>query len=115
MCKAVEPPQLIDGYFKSDGSLTKKSEQLLANKMPLQGESGDLERQFSYAVSGNSLTVGSSMIYAAIQQFGGKKSQFPNLWSDIPARPFLPITPDGALYADEENWIVDSIRQYIQG
>jgi hypothetical protein len=43
VCKAVEPPQLIDGYFKSDGSLTKKSEQLLASKMPLHGESGDLE------------------------------------------------------------------------
>lgn len=71
--------------------------------MPLQGESGDLERQFSYVVSGNSRTVGSSTIYAAIQQFGSKKSQFPNLWSDIPARPFLPNSPDGALFADAEN------------
>jgi phage virion morphogenesis protein len=27
--------------------------------------------------------------YAAMMQFGGSKSQFPNLWGDIPARPFL--------------------------
>jgi phage gpG-like protein len=104
------------GYFKKDGSLTKKSQQLVANKRPLQGESGDLERQFSsLVVSGNTLLVGSSMIYAAMQQFGGTKSQFPNLWGDIPARPFLPITPDGGLYPDEENLIVDGLCRYIQG
>jgi len=27
--------------------------------------------------------------YARMMQFGGKRSQFPNLWGDIPARPFL--------------------------
>jgi phage gpG-like protein len=104
------------GYFKKDGSLTKKSEQLLATKRPLQGESGDLERQFStLVVGGTTLLLGSSMIYAAMQQFGGSKAQFPNLWGDIPARPFLPITSDGAVYPAEEAMIVERIQQYIQG
>jgi len=34
------------------------------------------------------------MEYAAMMQFGGTKSEFPNLWGDIPARPFLGISED---------------------
>jgi phage gpG-like protein len=104
------------GFSGKTGKITAKGQTLAAGKRPLQGESGDLERQFSsLVVSGNTLLVGSTMIYAAMQQFGGTKGQFPNLWGDIPARPFLPITPDGGLYAEEENLIVESVRQYLVG
>jgi phage gpG-like protein len=50
-----------------------------------------------------------------MQQFGGTKAQFPNLWGDIPARPFLPITADGALYPAEESLIVDTLQRYLAG
>jgi phage gpG-like protein len=103
------------GFSGKTGKLTKKGQALAVGKRPLQGESGDLERQFStLVVGGNTLLLG-SMIYAVMQQFGGTKAQFPNLWGDIPARPFLPITPDGALYPEEESRIVDGLTQYIRG
>jgi len=102
------------GYFKKDGSLTKKSQDLLAGKKPLIGESGDLARQIDYALTGNSVTVTANPVYAAIQQFGGKKSQFPHLWGDIPARPFMPVTTSGQLYPDDEHAILAIINAHLQ-
>ena len=102
------------GFSGKTGKITAKGQTLAISKRPLQGESGDLERQFSSLVaSGDTLLVGSSMIYAAMEQFGGTKAQFPNLWGDIPARPFLPIMADGSLYPDEELRIIEQIRQYL--
>lgn len=60
---------------------------------PLFGPSGSLSTQFSYHAKPESLEFGSPMIYAAMQQFGGTKAQFPNLWGNIPARPFLGVSP----------------------
>lgn len=59
-------------------------------------DEGTLAEQLSYAVTGNQLEVGSSMEYAAMQQFGGTKSEFPHLWGDIPARPFLGVSESDA-------------------
>jgi phage gpG-like protein len=101
------------GYFKKDGSLSKKSQTLLENKRPLHGEGGSLAQQFHVSTDADSVTVGSSMKYAAMQQYGGKKSAFPNLWGDIPARPFLPVMPDGSLYPQEERLIIDALRDYL--
>jgi phage gpG-like protein len=102
------------GLSKKTGKILAKGQKLAMNKRPLQGQTGDLARQFSSRVlSGSSLFVGSSMIYAAMQQYGGTKSQFPKLWGDIPARPFFPIRADGTLYPQEEAKIVDRLRQYL--
>ena len=102
------------GFSDKTGKILAKGRALAINKRPLQGESGDLAQQFNKLVaSGNTLLVGSTMIYAAMQQFGGTKAQFPNLWGDIPARPFLPIMSDGTLYPDEESRIVATIRAYL--
>lgn len=104
------------GYSKKTGNLLKKGELLQASKRPLHGKSGteDLASRIFANVNGNALTVGSSPIYAAMQQFGGKKSEFPNLWGDIPARPFLPVTQDGHLYPDEVRSILDVINAQLQ-
>lgn len=59
-------------------------------------DQGSLSEQISYAVSGNQLEIVSAMEYAAMQQFGGTKSEFPHLWGDIPARPFLGISDSDA-------------------
>lgn len=70
---------------------------------------GTLMDQINYQLSGNeTLEVGSPTDYAAMQQFGGTKAQFPNLWGDIPARPFIGISD-----ADEEK-IIDTFNQYLQ-
>lgn len=75
---------------------------------PLIGKTGVLAGDIHYAVDGSGLQVGSLMEYAAMQQFGGKKSKFPSLWGDIPARPFLGISE-----ADEQ-MILDTVNDYLQ-
>lgn len=99
---------------KKNGDLNKKGLQAVGSKKPLIGPSHDLERQIFWAVEGgDSLSIIASPVYAAIQQFGGKKSQFSHLWGDIPARPFLPIKEDGTLYPDEEKHVLDAINAYL--
>ncbi|MGX2039883.1 phage virion morphogenesis protein [Methylocaldum sp. MU1018] len=64
---------------------------------PLIGETGLLSTEIHYDAGPTRVMVGSNKEYAAMQQFGGKKSEFPHLWGDIPARPFV-----GVSKADEE-------------
>ena len=100
--------------FNKEGRLNKRGATLVASKKPLQGLTGDLARQFHILVTQDSVTVSNSMIYAAMQQFGGKKSEFPKLWGDIPPRPFFPITPGGDLYPQESDLIVAQLVEYIE-
>ncbi|SDB51107.1 phage virion morphogenesis protein [Pseudomonas sp. NFACC13-1] len=39
--------------------------------------------------------VGSNKPYAAMMQFGGDQADFPQLWGDIPGRPYLPMDAEG--------------------
>lgn len=102
------------GGFGKKG-INKKGQGLAMGKKPLIGESHDLARQFHVQADRASVTVANSAIYAAMQQFGGKKSAFPNLWGDIPARPFLPIKQNGELYPAERTQILDAINDYLAG
>jgi len=62
---------------------------------PLTGETGILMDTINYYPVGNdTLEIGSPMGYAAMQQFGGTKGEFPHLWGDIPDRPFLGVSED---------------------
>lgn len=81
--------------FTKSGAVSARGQRALAGKKPLIGESKSLSRQFFPSVNSNSVDVRSSMIYAAMHQFGGKKSEFPHLWGDIPARPFFPDSDRG--------------------
>lgn len=107
--------RLGKSYRKKDGSLNAKGGKVISSKRPLIGESHDLERQIFPAVQGSVLTVTSSPVYAAIQQLGGRKSEFPHLWGDIPARPFLPVQPDGSLYESERVLVLEAINDYLMG
>lgn len=103
------------GGFGKKGKLGAKGQKLAIGKRPLQGLSGSLANQIYSAVTGNGgdLVIGSTMRYAAMQQFGGTRSQFPNLWGNIPARPFFPIMADGTLSPSEEELILERLRQYL--
>ena len=72
---------------------------------------GTLMDMIKAEVHGNVLEVGSPMEYAAMQQFGGEKSEFPNLWGDIPARPFLGISDadEKAILKIVEDHLLDSL------
>lgn len=101
------------GYYLKDGTLSTKSQNLLMSKKPLIGESRSLSNQFHVKADGNSVTIGNSMIYAAIQQFGGQAGRGKKV--TIPARPFLPIRENGFLYADEQAKIMQTLNRYLAG
>jgi len=91
---------------------TPNSETTLARKKgdkPLIGEFKSLSTEFNYSVQGNALEFGSPMKYAAMQQFGGSKSEFPNLWGDIPARPFIGVS------SDDKDKIMEILREHLAG
>lgn len=70
--------------------LTKKGRTLLANARILR-DSGALQDTIRYQLTadGQGVAVGTNRVYGAMQQFGGTTAQWPHLWGDIPARPFL--------------------------
>lgn len=95
---------------KRDGTHAKKTQAKIAGKKPLTGETRALATTINYQVQGgNTVGIGSPMVYAAMMNFGGKKSDFPHLWGDIPGRKFL-----GASEADKTN-IADLVRSYMLG
>ena len=75
---------------------------------PLVGETGLLSTEIAPDPGPTYVRVGSTKKYAAMQQFGGKKSEFPHLWGDIPARPFV-----GVSKADEEE-ILAIVLDHLQ-
>jgi len=60
----------------------------------LEGETNELSKQFSYSAASDSVEWGSLMVYAAMQNFGGTKAEFPHLWGDIPGREFIGLSDD---------------------
>lgn len=98
------------GNYKKDGSLSKKGAARLAGKKPLIGESRELSRSIRKQMVGDSVVeVGTNLVYGAMQQFGGTKAEFPHLWGDIPARPFLGISDADAAAIERE------IEDYLAG
>lgn len=80
------------GNYNKSGALSKKGSARAGSKKPLIGESGRLSNEIHRQITGNVLEIGSSLEYAAMQQFGGTRAEFPHLWGDIPARPFLGLS-----------------------
>lgn len=96
---ATNEKSTIDMYnrmFASSGS-----------KKPLIGESRELSSDISWQLTDRGVEIGSPTPYSNMQQFGGTKAQWPHLWGDIPARPYL-----GLSEADEQN-ILDIIARYL--
>ena len=92
---AVTLDRLVGGanMRKKDGTLNKRGEQRQANKRPLIGETRLLSTEIHSVVSTSGVTVGSNKVQAAMMQFGGTREDFPHLWGDIPARPFVGVSP----------------------
>lgn len=101
------------GGFGKNGKITKRGQGLAMNKRPLQGESGDLARENHWQANSNELIVGNSMIYAAIQHAGGQAGRGHKV--TIPARPFMPITPNNQLYPSEQALVVGMLQRFIAG
>lgn len=83
---------------------------------PLFGPSGALSQQIHYQATATSLEWGSSLIYAATQQYGASKGAFGTTsrggaipWGNIPARPFVGLSSGDGLA------IVETIEDWLSG
>lgn len=101
------------GYEDKAGRVAARGSAAVVSKKPLIGEGKSLSTQIHYRTEGHTLFVGSPQVYAAMQQFGGEKAEFPNLWGDIPARPFLGISDSDA--EGMERTAVDYLAQLANG
>lgn len=72
-------------------------------------DSDTLRGTLAYQLGGDELLFGSNLEYAAMMQFGGTKEQWPHLWGDIPARPFIGIS------ADDEAEILAILSEHLSG
>lgn len=91
--------------------INKKGQALAMSKKPLIGESRDLSRQFYMYADQVAVTVGNSMLYSAIHQFGGQAGKGKK--TNIPARPFLPIMDTGRLYDGELALIIEQLNAFL--
>lgn len=72
-------------------------------------DGGNLQQQFAKnIIGGHTLEIFNTLEYAAMQQFGGTKAEFPHLWGDIPARPFM------GLSGEDEDAVLTIIRDHLQ-
>ena len=71
---------------------------------------GTLRNSITYSVDNDFVDIGTNDKRAAMLNFGGTKAQFPHLWGDIPARPFM---PQSQLPADWEAQIIEQIREHF--
>ena len=72
-------------------------------------DGGTLGESINYQLLGNDgVAIGSPMVYAAMMQNGGTRAEFPQLWGDIPARPFLGIS------TEDESEILSILRSYLE-
>ena len=60
--------------------------------------------------------IGSNAVQAAMMHFGGTRSEHPNLWGDIPARPFLGLSDQDRSNIVEvvHEWLWDSVMQSVE-
>ena len=105
--------RLGKSYRKKSGDLNSKGEARVAGKKPLIGESGDLRRQIVARADAHAVTIHSTPVYAAIQQFGGKTGRGRKV--TIPARPFLPVRQDETIYPQEQALILQELNAYLAG
>jgi phage virion morphogenesis protein len=71
---------------------------------------GTLRNSITYSVGNDFVDIGTNDKRATMLNFGGTKAQFPHLWGDIPARPFM---PQSQLPADWEAQIIEQIRVHL--
>jgi len=97
-------------------------------------DSGQLAASITTDYGASHALIGSNKEYAAIHQFGGKTKphtirpvkgkalafggivvrQVQHPGSDIPARPYLPVLPDGSLQPEANEEVLDTILRHLE-
>ncbi|OIO75432.1 MAG: phage virion morphogenesis protein [Zetaproteobacteria bacterium CG02_land_8_20_14_3_00_50_9] len=92
--------RFVDGVGPDGEAWAENSELTLSRKKgdkPLIGETKRLSNELAYALLGDGLEFGSTMEYAAVQQFGADQRSFTggkSPWGDIPPRPFIGLSSE---------------------
>lgn len=80
----------------------------------LQVSAAGLAASVTSLATDSTALVGSNKPYAAMMHFGGKKSEFPHLWGDIPSRPWLPMDAEGVLQPEAEKAILELALNHLE-
>ncbi|PIF52765.1 phage virion morphogenesis protein [Pseudomonas sp. 29] len=80
----------------------------------LQVSAAGLAASITTHATDSSAMVGSNKPYAAMMQFGGDRADFPSLWGDIPARPYLPMDADGSLETEADKSILCLVLAHLK-
>ncbi|RMT61668.1 hypothetical protein ALP29_00228 [Pseudomonas syringae pv. avii] len=80
----------------------------------LQVSAAGLATSITSRSDDSSALVGSNKPYAAMMHFGGDQSEFPHLWGDIPARPYLPMDAEGILQPEAEDAILELALNHLE-
>jgi phage virion morphogenesis protein len=80
----------------------------------LQVSAAGLAASITTHATDSSAMVGSNKPYAAMMQFGGERAEFPQLWGDVPARPYLPMDAAGKLGPESEDAIMDLALAHLK-
>lgn len=74
-----------------DGSPWLPSKRAIEQSGKTLRDTGRLIASLTYVQVPNGVRWGTNVKYAAMMNFGGRKSTYSNLWGDIPARPFMGV------------------------
>ena len=80
----------------------------------LQVSAAGLAASITTHATDSSALVGSNKPYAAMMQFGGEQADFPQLWGDMPARPYLPMDATGALQPEAEQALLELALSHLK-
>ncbi len=100
-------------YSKKTGRITATGTRRMLGKKPLIGETRALSTTIYSHVDGNTLTWGSPMQYAAIQNFGGFAGRGKKV--EIPARMFSPADENGVLAPPAQQAVLEVLARYMEG
>lgn len=98
-------------YSKKTGRITAIGTRRLMAKKPLIGETRALSTTIYSRVDGNTLTVGSPMQYAAIQNFSGRAGRGKKV--EIPQRRFMPADENGQLAPGAQQAVLEVLYRYL--
>jgi len=103
--------RFADGKGPDGAAWAANSPVTLARKSSVKPlvQSGTMREGIFHDAGRDFVEVGSGVVQAAMMQFGGTRAAFPHLWGDIPARPFIGLSPE-----DETN-MLDIIEEYLTG
>lgn len=80
----------------------------------LQVSAAGLAASITTDATESSAMVGSNKPYAAMMQLGGERVDFPQLWGDIPERPYLPVDAEGNLQPEAEAAILELATAHLE-